>query len=272
MLGDLQALAQASAEDSALLCRELSQSVAQLVGDPFGERLGVFISHTKRHSPDEEPDYVDELVACVRKTIADTHLHAYFDVADLQPGTDWDQELRSKAASSALLAVRTDLYASREWCQREFLIAKQAGMPIVTLNAIHRTDERGSFLMDHVPMVGYWQVDEETMQSSVEQALNMLVDVALMRALWGIQQEILRDMGFSWTPLHAPEPVTLIPWLLGNQQRAKDEGSILVMHPDPPLGPEEASVIDELFKVAGVHGMIDIFTPRTYASRAGGDL
>ena len=267
-IGSLQTLDPASCEDPTVLCRDLSQAVAQLMGDPFGERLRVFISHTKRHPVEEEPDYVDELVGRVRRTIADTHLQAYFDAADLQPGTDWEQELRSHAASSALLAVRTDLYASRDWCQREFLLAKRAGMPIVTLNGVCRAEERGSFLMDHVPAVGYRPADEDARQSSVEEALNLLVDAALARALWVFQQGVLEDLGFDWTPLHAPEPVTLLPWLLENRQRAIEEGPLVIMHPDPPLGPEEASALSELFEVAGVRDAIDVVTPRTYMSRS----
>ena len=213
-------------------------------------------------------DYVDELVGRVRATIADTHLQAYFDAADLQPGADWEQELQSQAASSALLAVRTDLYASREWCQREFLIAKRAGMPIVTLNGVCRAEERGSFLMDHVPAVGYRQSDENLRPSSVEEALNLLVDAALTRALWGLQQGMLAELGISWAPLHAPEPVTVLPWLLENRERVTDDGPLLIMHPDPPLGPEEVKALSELFEVAGVRDGVDVVTPRTYMSRA----
>ena len=272
ILGDLQELDPASGHDQATLCRELSQSIAQLVNDPFGDRLTVFISHTKRHSPDEEVDYVDELVARVRSTIADTHLCGYFDATDVQPGSDWDNELRSNAASGALLAIRTDLYAGREWCQREFLLAKQAGMPIVTLNAVRRSEERGSFLMDHVPMVGYDDRDDPARQRSIEDALNLLVDGALRRAVWGVQKEELSSRGIDWAPLHAPEPVTIIPWLLANRERAMEDGRILVMHPDPPLGPDEGGVIDQLFQVAGIRAPIDVVTPRTYASRGGGEL
>lgn len=266
-IGSRQALHKASSEQPAVLCRELSQAVAQLVGDPFGERLRIFISHTKRHRVEEEPDYVDELVGRVRTTIADTHLQAYFDAADLQPGADWEEELQSQASSSALLAVRTDLYASREWCQREFLVAKRAGMPIVTLNGVCRAEERGSFLMDHVPAVGYRQVDENLRQASIEEALNLLVDAALTRALWGLQRDMLEELGIDWTPLHAPEPITVLPWLLENRERAADEGPLLIMHPDPPLGPEESKALSELFEVAGVRGGVDVVTPRTYMSR-----
>ena len=272
LFGSIQAMDSASADDPRVLCRELAQQVAQLVDDPLGSRLTVFISHTKRHSPDEEPDDVDDLIARVRGRIAQTHLLSYFDEADLQPGSDWDSELCRNAASSGLLAVRTDLYAGREWCQREFLTAKLAGMPVVTLNAVSGAKERGSFLMDHVPIVGYRDHSDETRNESIDKALNVLVDEALRRALWKLQEERLHSVGFDWTPLHAPEPITVLPWLLDNHESAVADGRLLVVHPDPPLGPDEQTVIDQLFAVAGVDGSIDIVTPRTFASRGGTGL
>lgn len=270
LMGDLQHLHSSSVASSAVLCRELAQAVTQFMGDPLGERLKVFISHTKRHSQDQESDYGNELVNRIRTTMAGTHLSEYYDTSDLQLGSNWRQELLTEASSNALLAVRTDLYARREWCQREFLAAKRSGMPIVTLNAIDQTEERGSFIMDHVPAVCYQRTDEEAMQSSIDNALNRLVDGALTATLWRRQQSMLQGMGFDWMPLHAPEPVTFIPWLLDNRQRTKEERNILVMHPDPPLGPEEVRVIDELLEVASSAGKVDIVTPRTYGSRTTG--
>ena len=269
LIGDIQALDRASAEDPRVLCRELAQQIAQMIGDPLGDRLTVFISHTKRHSPDEEKDWVDDVISRVRSRISDTHLRLYFDDSNLQPGSDWDNELRSNAASSALMAIRTDLYAGREWCQREFLIAKQTGMPIVTLNAVRRAEERGSFVMDHVPVVGYRDCDEKTMNQSVDDALGLLVDQALRRALWHLHIPHLQSIGVLWAPGEAPEPVTAVSWLLENHARAHTRDPILVMHPDPPLGPSEMELIEQLFALATDGGIVDIVTPLTYFSRGG---
>ena len=269
LLGGLQALHASSARDRGVLCREISQQVAQMIGAPLGDRLTVFISHTKRHSPDEEPDEVDALVARVRSRIAETHLEAYFDDADLQPGSDWAQQLLHNAASNSLLAVRTDLFAGREWCQAEFRAAKQAGMPVVTLSAVRRSEERGSFLMDHVPVVGYRDHDDGAKDRSIDEALNLLVDGALRRALWRILEEHLPRLGVDWAPPEAPEPVTAIPWLQHNREATDASSQIVVMHPDPPLGPDEAEVMEQLFTLAGMGGRVNVVTPRTYASRGG---
>ena len=137
--------------EKTLRCRDLAQGVAQLLSKEEG-RLTVFISHTKRNLP-APAEETAELVTLVRQVIANTHLREFFDASDLQPGRDWETELLSKASTSALVAIRTDLYSSREWCQREVLLAKNAGMPIVTMDALQIGEERGSFLMDHVPRI-----------------------------------------------------------------------------------------------------------------------
>jgi TIR domain-containing protein len=264
-----QFLREESAKDPAILGRELAQAIAQLIGDPLGERLRVFISHTKRHSPDEEPDEVDELVTLVRQVIGSTHLASFFDEADIQPGTDWYTELTREAAKSGLLMIRTDLYSGREWCQREVLVAKRASMPIVALYATRRGEERGSFLMDHIPSVPLRDDNQESRVASIEHALNVLVDEALKRALWNLQCDHLKGFGFDWLPAHAPELVTLTPWIRDRLDRPVVDQHVIVMHPDPPLGPDETSAIDELFAMVGMGGIVDVVTPRTFASRGG---
>ena len=272
-LGHIQSMDPASACDRRVLCRELSQQITQLIwstmDDSPGDQLTVFISHTKRHSLGEEPDYVDNLISRVRTKIANTHLGSYFDANDLQPGTNWKDELLSHSASNSLLAIRTDLYAGREWCQREFLGAKQSDMPIVTLSAICRTVERGSFLMDHVPVVSYRDHSEESKNQSIDDALNLLVDKTLHQVLWKLQAEHMSCLlDVDWTPAEAPEPITVIPWLLDNSERIGTRDRILVMHPDPPLGPVEMEIIEQLFAIGGACG-VDIVTPHTYINRGG---
>ncbi len=269
ILGDVQLLAPGTATNNASLCRDLAHSISGFANGTPGQPLHVFISHTKRNSPEEAPDRVQELVARVREVIGQTHLRPFFDATDLQPGVQWEEALIDAASSSALLIVRTDLYASRDWCQREVLAAKRADMPVVALQALLDGEERGSFLMDHVPTVSCDRTDIEEQRAAIEAALNKLVDEALKRALWSHQRARLASYGFDWLPANAPEPTTLAAWLRTVARRPAPDDRLFVLHPDPPLGRAELDAIEDILGVGGFDDLVEILTPRTFASRGG---
>ncbi len=274
ILGRFEDIGGESADTSSpeSLCRDLAQGITQLASGAVRERLTVFISHT-RDTRGERPE-IRGLIDLVRSTIGRTRLNQFFDMNDLQPGVDWDRELRAHASASALLAVRTDLYASREWCQREMLIAKREGMPIVILNVLEYGEKRGSFLMDHVPRVPVRRTPDGWSAADIGVGIDILVDECLKRALWKHQGELARqrpDLEISWWAPHAPEPTTLAAWLATEHEAGRLGGTepMRILHPDPPLGADEKLVLDQMVTCAGIDGVLDIMTPRLLAARGG---
>jgi hypothetical protein len=255
--------------EAELRCRDLAQSIAQLAGQ---QRLRVFISHTKHPSAAEESG-VAVLIDRVRWLIGQTRLSQFFDANDLQPGRNWDDALREGAAGGALIALRTDLYSGREWCQREMLIAKESGLPVVILDAPGSGDERGSFLMDHVPRVPVHRDGNGWSDADIRRGLNLLVDESLKRALWQRQARLAQAehwLEVGWWAPHAPEPATLVNWLKERPPPAAAGAPpiLRVLHPDPPLGPDERRVLDEIAALGGLP-ILDIMTPRLLAARGG---
>ena len=131
------------------------------------------------------------------------------------------------------------------------------------------------FLMDHVPRAPIRTEGTAWKRRDVYRALNLLVDECLKRELWKQQLLLAKDRPdlaiFWWAP-HAPEPLTLIHWL----QEAKAQGhlptgdsKLRILHPDPPLGPDERSVLEEILAFGGMPGKLDVMTPRQLASRGG---
>lgn len=259
---------------SSMLCRDLTQGIAQLISPDEMDRLTAFISHTKRQSSVEGED-VEELINLVREVIRNTHLMEYFDASDLQPGADWDAELTRNAGTSAMLSVRTDLYSSRAWCQREVAIAKTHGMPVIMMDAIGYGEERGSFLMDHVPRIAVRKSEGRWQKKDVYRALNLLVDECLKRALWLHQKELARErpeLDVAWWAPHAPEPLTLSHWIkarIAQRHDDTDKDDLRILHPDPPLGPEEREVLINYARTTRLGRDIDIMTPRQLATRGG---
>jgi len=252
-------------------CRDLAQAIAQLADGPGDEVLTVFISHTKKATGEEGESHVLRIDR-VRRAIQHTHLREYFDASDLQPGVDWAEELRAKSATSALLGVRTDLYATREWCQREVSVAKRAGMPVVMIDALQGGEERGSFLMDHVPRVAGHPEADGISEAAILEALGVLVDECLKRELWRRQLALSgdEDLEVAWWAPHAPEPLTFVDWI--HQARSEEElpaGKLRILHPDPPLGPDELAALVEIASIAGLEDGIEVLTPRGLAARGG---
>jgi len=267
MLSEFQAITRESDQDDEALCRDLTQAIAQNA-DPEGGRLRVFVSHTK-HAGHGREEILEGLIERVRRTIADTRLDDFFDASELQPGEHWKLALDQSSRTSALLAVRTELYASREWCQREVLEAKRAGMPVVTLEAIAGVEERGSFLMDHMPRVAGHPHQTEG-SPDILLALAQLVDECLKRILWRRQRKLAATGDIPevhwWAP-HAPEPTTLIDWLKHRPEADRQDQSCLILHPDPPLGPNETDVLRDLAALCGIANGFEVLTPRGLAAR-----
>lgn len=245
--------------------RDLVQGIAQQAAAPENQRVRVFISHTKRATR-EGPDQILRIER-VFDVINRTRLERFFDATDLQPGRDWEQELLSQAATSALLCVRTDLYSSREWCQKEVSLAKRAGVPVVILDALQSGEERGCFLMDHVPRIPGNDATEIS-EAAVITALNQLVDECLKRELWRRQKELADPNWFDWWAPHAPEPITLVDWLhsSGAAGGAPDGRRLRVLHPDPPLGVDEVEALRGILALTEARPELEVLTPRTLAS------
>ena len=262
-------------------CRDLAQGIAQWAAEQDGStpRLSVFISHTKHD--DSGGQRVAALIAQVRARIdGASKLGSFFDSNALQPGADWAAQLQEGASRMALLALRTDLYASREWCQREMLLAKRHGVPVVVLDAPLRGEDRGSFLMDNVTRIPVRPAGERWNEADIDVGLARLVDACLQRELWRRQSASASwpdNLTVDWWSPQAPEPATLVDWL-GLRAAASAAGThdaapadadqpLLILHPDPPLGPEERDVLDRIARLAGGRGGLDIVTPRLLAAR-----
>lgn len=254
------------------VCRDLAQGIAQL-GPDTPDQITVFVSHTKRPSAGET-DQVSSLLGLVREVISNTRLKDFFDAQAIQPNVDWKTAIDVASSTTALLAVRTDRYSSREWCQREMLSAKRAGMPVVILDALTEGEERGSFVMDHVPRTPGRTDQDVWRRDDVVKALGHLVDECLKRILWWKQQEIAQEVKLpvdvDWWAPHAPEPTTLVEWLDRHSDlSAQRQQPVVVLHPDPPLGRDEVDVLMQLARVANMDDKIEFLTPRGLAARGG---
>lgn len=257
-----------SAEDRrAMLERDLTQALAQHLKGSSAP-IQVFVSHTKRaDQPLERSTHA--LIETVRSVLRNTRLGEFFDANSIQPGKDWADYLVRNAGTGAMLALRSELYAGREWCHREVKEAKTEGVPVVVLDALQEVERRGSFLLDHVPRVAVRPAAKKQAKAAIRTGLGLLVDECLKRELWKQQEELAKDAGLGagidwWAP-HAPEPLTLAPRL---KNATPNKGQMLILHPDPPLTESEQTVLKQIAELKGLTDL-EVLTPRTLAARGG---
>ncbi len=108
----------------------------------------------------------------------------------------------------------------------------------------------------------------------VEAGLAVLVNECLKRALWERQRELALgrlDLDVVWWAPHAPEPLTLVRWLVQHRGMGQGEGTgpLRILHPDPPLGAPERLVLEQLARLGGVTRDLDVLTPRLLAACGG---
>lgn len=112
---------------SLLALQKSRELLSHGLGQP-GQRLSLFVSHAKH----DGLSFAEALTRAVGNV---PRLESFYDARDILPGTNWKTELRRAVGASALVAVRTDGYDERPWCNREVQWAEELGAPMVVVDA-----------------------------------------------------------------------------------------------------------------------------------------
>jgi hypothetical protein len=212
------------------LVNRVTHALCRLVADTR-EPVEVFISHAKR-------DGVD-IARAVR-----TYLHEgsglgdFFDAQNLLEGTKWADQIRTAAASSVLLAIRTDEYATREWCRIEVVEAKRAGAPVIVLDALDRLEARGFPYLGNAPSVRW----RENSPAAMEHLLGVVLRETLRFRHFPAR---VADLCCAYgLPAH-DQVLARPPELLTVLHERDRAGEQPLVYPDPPLGTEELALVAE---------------------------
>lgn len=110
--------------------------------------LEVFLSHTK------SDDIGKRIVKEVRDFICtETSLQKFIDLNDIQAGEPFNKRIFKEVKNSAFLAIVTDNYSTRRWCQLEAVEAKRCEVPIVVMNCVVQHEDRILPALANVPSV-----------------------------------------------------------------------------------------------------------------------
>ena len=206
-------------EDEALLERYL-------------KKVQIFLSHSKHD------EHGERVARAIRDRIhSGRGLAAFFDVHDIPAGLRFSNVLLQQVKASAVIAVHTDSYSSREWCRREIIQAKRWNVPLVVANCIEDLDERGFPYLGNVPIV---RLDPRT-HVRIDAVIGRLLDEVLKDFLWRCRTQLLRE-GADQNTIFVSRPPELIT--LASLPKPADVPEPTIVYPDPPLSAEEEQLFD----------------------------
>ena len=190
-------------------------------------RVQIFLSHSKH-------DERGAQIACaVRDRIHGHHsLSSFLDVHDIPAGLRFDEVLLHQVRASAVVAIHTDSYSSREWCRREVIEAKLWNVPLVVANCISNLDDRSFPYMGNVPVIRLDDREEER----IDFLIGRLLDEVLKDFLWRCQVE-LHGPAAADGVMFIPRPPELIS--LANLPAEVEGTDAVIVYPGPPLSSEE---------------------------------
>lgn len=180
--------------------------------------LKLFISHTKIDN------WAVKLAEDLKTTIDNSSMKRFFDVQDIHPGYEFNNEINENLKKSTLISILSDNYSSRYWCQKEVLVAKKNKRPMIVVNYLRSNEDRVFPYAANIPLIRIDFKDDVLLKNQYH-----ILELALLETLrfnyYKLQLEIYCN-DETLLICRPPEPVDLIN--INNKIKK-------ILYPEPPL-------------------------------------
>lgn len=190
--------------------------------------ITIFLSHAK--AGDTGRVYSEK----IKKFIDNTNMNRFFDANEIAPGYMFEEEIKDNVNRSTLVAIESDLYSSRYWCQREILIAKELDRPVIVVNCLEDFEDRIFPAASNVPCVHITPSPE----ISDKDVLRILSSAIIESVRFGYSSKSLeayKDAGW----LDADCALSARPPELRQVLKLQKRGVSKICYPEPPIYSEE---------------------------------
>ena len=191
--------------------------------------IKIFLSHSK--AGDTGLRHAEEIY----RFIDNTNMSRFFDAIEISPGFKFDEEIIKHIRESTLVAIGSDVYSSRYWCQREVLCAKEYQRPIVAVDCLKDFEDRIFPAGANVPCV-HVSPDLPISQSDILRILNASI-IETIRILYA-KKSLEYYQAHGWIDedcVISPRPPEIRQVI-----NIKKEGKKKICYPEPALYAEEA--------------------------------
>lgn len=190
---------------------------------------------------------------CDGKIIADrinkyisiqTSLKTFIDVNDIPKGENVERLIKDSTEKAVFLAIWTDKYSSREWCQKEIMDAKKMDCPIILLDALSVGEVRRFPYGSNVRTI-HWS--HSNLEEISDDEIKKIVFEVLLETLKSRFNELYLNYAVDLYAVNkkstkifkcSPELYTLLINLNNDEE--------CLLYPDPPLNINELEVLKKL--------------------------
>jgi hypothetical protein len=204
--------------------------------------IKIFISHAK------DGKNGIRLATDLKEFIDNTQMRNFFDATDIATGYRFNDEIIENIKESTIIAIHSDIYSSRYWCQREILCAKENNRPIIAVDTLEEFEDRRFPFASNVPGV-HVHVNGSTNKNDL---LRILSSALLETVRFFYSELLLKEyINDGWIEpdaeiLSRPPEVSDIEKILlydGNDIKFKHKSMV---YPEPPVYTEELNFLSTL--------------------------
>jgi TIR domain-containing protein len=200
--------------------------------------IKLFISHAKQDGENLAIQFRDHIYSS-------TKLKAFFDTNDIADGHQFEQEIKKNIDHSAFVIFNTDEYANREWCRKEVIIAKRYRCPIIGVMDIKKGERRSFPYSGNFPTIIWNDNFEEIINLVLSQIISDKYNELYLKSI--VQ---MYDLEKKYSCLILPKAPELFNYIdiESFKKENKEVKSLIVLYPDPPIGIEELSLLNDVDK------------------------
>ena len=198
--------------------------------------IRLFLSHAKKG------DTGLKHAKAIKKFIDNSNMQGFFDVNDISSGFKFDEEIEKHIKRSTLIAIESDAYSTRYWCQREILTAKREKRPIILVNSLEEYEDRVFPAASNIPCV---HITAEPLND--KDILRILIAALLETIRFEHARKLLTYYrNQKWIDQNAvifarPPEIQQIVEILKNNKKSNN---LVICYPEPPLYKEETEWAD----------------------------
>ncbi|EEY96432.1 hypothetical protein HMPREF0016_01123 [Acinetobacter johnsonii SH046] len=201
--------------------------------------IHLFLSHAKKGE-------MGEIYAkAIKHYIDTTNMKNFFDASEISVGYQFDTEIISHIHKSTLIAITTDAYSSRYWCQREILEAKKNNRPIISVNCLQVYEDRIFPPAANVPCVHIAPTDQPTKFEILNILVAALTETIRFNFSISLLEYYKQQLWIDSTAIALARPPE-IQQIVSLRSTLNESEILKICYPEPPIYAEEIDWLEFL--------------------------